>query len=286
MPEWIQIALRSLAVLVVLFILTRINGKKQLSQLTVFEYIAGITIGSIAAEITTKLEEKLVVGITALIIWAGVPILMEILKMKSKTAREWIEGSGTVLIKDGKVMEENLKKARYNSEDLLEQLREKNVFKTADVEFAVLEPNGKVSVLLKKDKQPLTASHLGVKVGPEQEPQTVIMDGSIMDEPLATIGLNRQWLRTEMDKLGVTLENVYLGQVDSYGQLYVDLYDDQLKVPAPSEKEALLSLVKKCQADLELFASETENQEAKAMYELCAAKMKRVIDEVTPLLQR
>ncbi|GIQ64444.1 hypothetical protein PACILC2_30120 [Paenibacillus cisolokensis] len=118
------------------------------------------------------------------------------------------------------------------------------MFKTADVEFAIMEPSGDISVMLTRENQPLTPSHLGIKVGPEQEPQAVIMDGKILDEPLSTIGLNRAWLRSELEKLGVALENVYLGQVDSYGQLYVDLFDDKIKVPAPQQKAALYATLK------------------------------------------
>src|SRR5690606_38998165 len=121
---------------------------------------------------------------------------------------------GTVLIKDGKVLEDNLKKERLTSDELMGKLRGQQVFRMSDVEFALMEPSGAINVLLKKEQMPITPSHLGIKVAPEQEPQTVIMDGNIMDEPLATMGLSRQWLNTELEKIGVTLANVYLGQVD------------------------------------------------------------------------
>lgn len=170
--------------------------------------------------------------------------------------------------------------------NLWNSFEKKNVFKAADVEFAVMEPSGDISVLLTKENQPLTPKHLGANVGPEQEPQTVIMDGKIMDEPLATIGLNRQWLDTELEKLGVSIDNVYLGQVDSYGQLYVDLFDDQIKVPEPQKKAALLATLKKCEADLEMFGLSTKEQNTKQMYEQCSKALEKIIDEVKPLLIR
>ena len=133
-------------------------------------------------------------------------------------------------------MEDNLKKERYTTDELLELLRKKDVFQVSDVEFAVLEPTGDLSVMLKKENQPLTPKDLNLTVASIKDPQTVIMDGEIMDEPLATIGRSRAWLHTELEKLGVTIENVFLGQVNSYGQLTVDLFDDKLQVALPSRK--------------------------------------------------
>src|SRR5690606_2859873 len=145
----------------------------------------------------------------------------------------------------------NLKKERYTTDELLNQLRQKNAFRVADVEFAVLETSGNLSVLMKPQNQPLTAARLGIVVPNTPEPQTVIMDGKIMDEPLATAGYSRAWLHTELEKIGVTVENVYLAQVDEYGQLYIDMYDDQLQIPAPSSLALLWASLKKIEADLE-----------------------------------
>ena len=105
-----------------------------------------------------------------------------------------------MLIKDGKVLEDNLKKEKYTSDELLELLRGNGAFSIAEVEFAVLEPSGELNVLLKKDSQPLTAKDLGLKVPNEKEPQTVIMDGNVLDEPLSASGHNRAWLHSELEK--------------------------------------------------------------------------------------
>src|SRR5690606_17076300 len=129
-------------------------------------------------------------GVVSLFIWILIPYLLNYLTLKSKNVRDFIEGSESVLIKDGKIMEDNLKKENYSVENLLNQLRKKNVFNASDVEFAVLETDGNLSVLLKKDKQPLTPNDLNIPVGFEKEPQTVIMDGQIVDEELKNRGLN------------------------------------------------------------------------------------------------
>lgn len=286
LPVGFEVVTRTLLCAVVLFVITKLLGKRQVSQLSMFEYITGITIGSLAADISLDLEAAWYEGFIAVAVWAFVSLGIEFLQIKSKKARDFFVGKGRVLIKDGKVLEDSLKKERLSTDELIEQLRKKMAFNLADVEFAVMEPSGDINVLLTRENQPLTPKHLGIKVGPEQEPQTVIMDGKIMDEPLATIGLSRAWLNTELEKLGVTIENVFLGQVDTYGQLFVDLYDDQIKVPVPQKKAALFATLKKCEADLMLFGLTTRNKKAQSIYEQCAKQMSDIVADLTPVLHR
>ncbi|OAB36796.1 hypothetical protein PMSD_10805 [Paenibacillus macquariensis subsp. defensor] len=285
MQEWLIVSLRTILTIVVLFFMTKLLGKRQVSQLSLFEYITGITIGSLAATIPIEMDTWHL-GLISLIVWVACSFGIEYLTIKSKMARNLLDGKSTILIKDGKVLEENLKKERLTTDELLEQLRSKDVFRLADVEFAVMESSGEVNVLLTRENQPLTASHLGIKIAPEQETQSVIMDGNIMYEPLATIGLNKRWLDTELEKIGVSIENVFLGQVDSYGELFVDLYDDQIIVPKSQNKATLFATLKKCEADLEMFSLSTDNQQVKQMYEQCAISMESVINELRPILTR
>lgn len=286
MPDWFEIVLRTLLAVVVLFGMTKILGKRQISQLSFFEYITGITIGSLAAYISLDMEANWYLGILSLGVWVACSLGIEFLQLKSKKMRDFIDSKGTVLIREGKVLEDNLKKERITTDELMEQLRKKSAFKVAEVEFAIMEPSGEINVLLNREHQPLTPSHLGIKVAPEQEPQAVIMDGEIMDEALATIGFSRGWLKTELDKLGVTIENVFLGQVDSYGQLYVDLFDDKIMVPMPQEKATLFATLKKCEGDLMLFGLTTNNKAAKEMYEQCSKQMEDIIAQLKPVLKR
>lgn len=285
MPDWLDVFVRALLFLIILFLVTKMLGKKQLSQISYFEYVTGITIGSIGTEVITGLERKITVGIIGIITTAALPFIVGLISEKSKKFRDLIEGKGTVFIKDGKIMEDNLKKERYTTDELLALLRKKDVFQVSDVEFAILETTGDLSVMLKKENQPLTAKDLNLTVASVKEPQTVIMDGEILDEPLSTIGRSRGWLHTELEKLGVTIENVFLGQINSYGELTVDLFDDILQVPSPQERPLLLSTLKKCQADLELFALGTENKEAKQIYEKNSEKLQKAIDNVTHILK-
>ncbi|MFD2170785.1 DUF421 domain-containing protein [Tumebacillus lipolyticus] len=286
MPDWLNILIRSLVSIVFVFILTKLIGKRQLSQMTFFEYTVGIALGDLAAMIADDLSGPMYKGILAMSVYAGFPILLGWLALKNKSVRNFVEGKATILIKDGKVMEDNLKKERMSSDELLEHLRLKNAFRVADVEFALMEPNGKVSVLMKSQNQPITPKHLGVTVAPETEPQTVIMDGKILDESLATRGFNRGWLNTELNKAGVLLENVFIGQVDTNGQLFLDLFDDLIQVPQPQTLKLTYLTLQKCQADLEIFALSVQDAAAKKRYEQEAARLKQVLDDVTPLLTR
>uniref|UniRef100_UPI002898B1D6 DUF421 domain-containing protein n=1 Tax=Bacillus luti TaxID=2026191 RepID=UPI002898B1D6 len=281
LPEWTLVILRSVFILIILFAITKWLGKRQISQLSFMEYIAGMTIGVIAAQVSTGLDSKFFHGVFAILIFAVVPFLTGILSLKNKTARDFFQGKSTVLIKDGKILEDNLKKEKYTSDELLELLRGKDAFSVADVEFAVLEPSGELNVLLKKDRQPLTAKDIGLKVANEKEPQTVIMDGNVLDEPLSASGHNRAWLHSELEKLGVVIENVFLGQVDSYGQLTIDIYNDKLQMPSPQNKPLLLASLKKCHADLELFSLETKSKSASEMYSKNAKQVEKILNKVT-----
>ncbi|NRS16356.1 DUF421 domain-containing protein [Brevibacillus sp. HB1.4B] len=286
MPDWLNITLRSIGAVAYLFLLTKIIGKRQIKQLTYIEYIVGISIGSIAAFMATEMDGPIYHSLIGMGIFALFPYLMEWLSLKSKFLRDLFEGKSTVLIKEGKILEDNLKKERLTAEDLMEQLRIKNVFRVADVEFALMETSGEVSVLLKSESQPVTPKHLELTVAPAEENQVVIMDGVIMDEPLATAGLNRRWVRTELQKAGVALENVFLGQVDKGGELYLDLYDDKLMVPGAQAMKLAFATLKKCQADLELFALNTKNEHMKRTYQTDSEQLQQIIDQVKPFMIR
>ncbi|MFC0212755.1 DUF421 domain-containing protein [Paenibacillus chartarius] len=291
MPEWSMIIFRSLGAVVILFVVTRILGKKQISELTFFEYIMGITLGELAGFLSTDIEAHYLYGIIAMTIWFAVPLLAEKYTMKSKWLRNLMEGKGTVMIRNGKILEDNLRKERYTGGELLEQLRSKGVFKVADVEFAMLETDGQLSVLLKKEQQPLTAASLGLKLKPEQEPQCVIMEGIVSDQALAAAHKTRGWLEQELKRIGAQAEEVFMGQVDSNGQLTVDLYNDSNSKPAstpPTSSSAdaeLLQALKRCAEELERMAGQAERMEAQIRMDDCSKRMKSIVADMSPLLK-
>lgn len=285
MPEWYFTILRSLGVFALTLLLVRLMGKRQTAQLTLFDLITAVAVGVTVAVVSLNMLDNLANGLAVLAVWTVLPIALYLLALKYKTLRDILQGKETILINHGKVLEDKLLEARFTPEDLLSQLRRKNTFQVADVEFAMLEPNGELSVLLKKDKQPISANTLGIQVSKESVPQTVMLDGVMLDEPLTAMGLNRSWLHTELEKAGVAPENVFIAQVDSFGQIYLDTFNDALQLPQPKTKELAYATLKKCQADCEMYALGTKHKDAKRMYASCAKELDEVIDDLKPLLK-
>lgn len=286
MPAWLSILTRSIIMFFAVLIAARFMGKRQPARMNSFNFVNYIVIAVIAALVSLNIITNPAFGLIALGIWVFIPIALDFLALKSKWIHDLLNGKETILIKQGKIMEENLFRLRLTGEELLRELRSKNAFNLSDVEFAVMETTGDINVLLKSDRKPVTPHDLGQKVAPQAEPQTVILDGNIMDEPLASMGLNREWLRLQLEKMGLSIANVFIGQVDSYGDLYIDLFDDSIHLPQPKVKELLYANVLKCQADLTTFALETQNPEAKTMYSRNAEKLKTLLEKLKPYLLR
>lgn len=284
MPAWILVILQSFVLVVTVLIISKIIGKRNITQITPFYLIVLIAIGVISAALSMNLLPNQIHGVLALGVWVLIPVALTFLSIRSKWVYDLLEGKEKVVIKHGKIMEENLQKERYTPEDLLRQLRSKNVFSVADVEFAVLEPTGEINPLLKSDKQPVTAKDLGEKVATQVEPQTIILDGKIMDEPLSTLGLSRQWLEIEIDKMGISPENVFVCQVNSFGEIYVDLFNDALQLPKPKVRELLYANLSKAVADLYTFSMDTQDKNAKKTYYQDAEKLEELLVKLRPML--
>lgn len=283
MQEWALIFLKSTGLFILVWVAIRLMGKRSIIRIHPFNLISYIII----ALVTTLMSINLIplfYGLIVLFIWVAFPIALDYLSIKSKVIHELFHGKETVLIKHGKIMEENLLSARMTGEDLLAQLRSKNAFNMADVEFAVMETNGEINPYFKSHKKPVTAYDLEKKVVPQAEPQTVVLDGNMLEEPLASLGLTPQWLNTELDKTGVALENIFLGQVDSSGDIYLDLFNDAIELPQPKVKEALYATLEKSQADLATFALQTENTDAKANYTKNSQRLEALLDKLRPYL--
>jgi len=283
MNELTQIILKSIALFFLVWAAVRLMGKRNMSQINPFSFISYIVIAIVATLMSINLI-NLATGFITLIVWAAFPIALDYLSIKSRLMHQLINGKEAVLIKHGKIMEENLMRVRMTGEDLLAQLRSKNAFNMADVEFAVMETNGTINPYFKSDKKPVTMHDLEKMSAPQAEPQTVVLDGNMLEEPLASLGLNPQWLSTELDKMGVSLENVFLGQVDSSGDLYVDLFDDAVELPQPKVKEMLYATFEKAQADLLTFNLQTEDKEAKEMYSKNYQVLEDLLNKLRPYL--
>ncbi len=286
MSSWLIILFNSIILFFLTLFLTRIMKKKNLSKFTPFDFITYVVIALIVTLSSLGIISNIYFGLTSLGVWALMPFILDYASMKSKWIYNILNGKERVLIKNGKVMEDNLAKERMTGQGFLQELRSKKAFNLADVEFAVMETTGDINVSLKADKKPVTPYDLGKKVASTTESQTVILDGNILDEGLTNIGLNQGWLKTQLEIKGVALENVFIGQVDSSGDLYLDLFDDLVQVPKSQIKEMLYASIQKAQADLMSFALETENKDAKSMYLNNSENLKKVLEKLEPYLLR
>lgn len=284
MPAWLTIVFTTVGLFTLVVLATPLFGRKSLASMTLYDYITGLVLACIIALTALGVVERLAYGLLGLFVWAVGMILVQYLIQNWSTIHNHVYGQELMLIKNGKIMEENLQSAKLSGRELLSQLRRKNIFNVADVEFAVLEPTGDISALLKKEKQMLTPQDMRLSVSQVKEPQTVIVDGRIMDEPLAAIGLNRSWLLTELEKAEVNLENVFLAQVDSMGEIYLDLYDDTLEPPQPKVKALLLATLKRIEADLLSFSLETEDPVWKKKYSDYAKQVRSITERLEPHL--
>ncbi|WP_127532689.1 DUF421 domain-containing protein [Paenibacillus kobensis] len=221
MPTWLEVALRTLSAVSILFLMTKLLGKRQISQLSLFEYITGLSIGNIAAYISLDTDSKWYLGLLALSVWVLVSVGMEFATMKSRRIRNFVDGKGRVLIDKGTLIEKNLFKERVTLDEFMEKMRSKSIYQVADVEFAVMESNGDITFMLKKDLQPLTAQSLGWAMKPERQPESIVMDGIVIEEALRKSGYNQAWLNQQLSVKGVKLEEVFLAQVDDAGNVTI-----------------------------------------------------------------
>jgi uncharacterized membrane protein YcaP (DUF421 family) len=286
MQEWIQILLSSVSLFFLVLLMIRLMGKRNVARMTPFRFVSYIVIAVIAALMSLNVITNLALGFIALGVWVLFPIALDYLSIKSKWVHDIVNGKETVLIKHGKIMEESLLQTRLTGEELLRELRSKNAFNLADVEFAVMEHTGDISVFMKSHKKPISSYDLGIKVAPQTEPQTIILDGNIVNEPLASLGFNKEWLGIQLENMGVSLDNVFIGQVDSSGDLYLDLFNDAVQLPQPKVKEMLYANFEKIQADLMTFALGTQDEPAKSMYSQHAETLKQLMEKLKPYLLR
>ncbi len=214
----------------ILFFFTFLIGKKLVSQLNFFDFIVGITIGSIAAAMIVDRTISYWDGVISLVIWGLVPIIAAKIALKSIPARKIIDGVPTIVIQNGKVLEENLRQQKYHINDLLEGLRQKGVFDIADVQSAVLETSGVISVQLKPAQKPITPSDLNKTAAPAGISANLIIDGKILQEHLHLVDRDEVWLKEELRKMKIeSISKIMLASMDVNGNLYVDLKEDKLE---------------------------------------------------------
>ena len=217
--ELLQVAITSVVSFLVLFFLANIMGHRQIAQLSVFDYINGITIGSIAAELATELEKPLR-PLLAMVIYALLTVLLEALALKYQRLRKFISGTPSIILDNGKLYRENMKKARLDLTEFLIQCRQQGYFDLGAIQTAVYESDGRLTILPVAERRPATSEDLGVAPEKEQFFTEVIMDGRILGGNLQRMGVNETWLEKQLRAQGYhSAKEIYLGLVDGNKQL-------------------------------------------------------------------
>lgn len=217
-----DVALRSVISLLFLFLVTRFMGRKQISQLTFFDYVIGITIGSIAAEMATGLEVPYSHCLLSMGLYGAVDIIISVLTRKSIKMRRLFNGCAYILIKEGKILERNLTKVKYDINELLSAARYAGYFNIADIEYAIMEPDGRISFMPKSEKQIATLEDFHITKENEGLVANVIIDGAIMKENLKMLGLDQKWLRNQIQQQKADkIEEIILATVDKNRNLTI-----------------------------------------------------------------
>ena len=219
----LNISMRTTLIVVVLLILTRLLGKKQMSQLTYFNYITGVTMGSVAGDFISEVNMPVVDALASLIAICILTELNSFIALKSTSYRKVMDGDDIILIKKGKIIKPALKSCRMSVNILLMLLRQSNTFSVEEVEYAILETNGSLSVMKRQQAQPIIKSDLDIKAEKIKNlPREVISDGKIMKVNLKELNKDEEWLKNELRKNNIeSVKDVFYAEVRSDGTLYI-----------------------------------------------------------------
>jgi len=217
LEQVLQTLAASVLAVVVLFILTKITGKRQISQMSLFDYINGITIGSIAAELATMANNSFIKPLIGLVVYAAAAVFIALAGNKSIRLRRLFEGRPLLLYNRGAISFENLRKSKVDLNEFLTAMRTQGYFDLSEVEAAILETNGKISVLPLPENRPLTPADMKIRTQPASLCANVVIDGRIMENILSACGRNEQWLRLKLREQDLALHDCVLATVDGEG---------------------------------------------------------------------
>ena len=220
--DLLQVIYRGIISLIILFLVTKILGKKQVSEMGVFDYVIGISIGNFAAEMTINFETSEVNGVFAVFLFGLVSYLVSYLSLKNVYLRRFFMGKPTVIISRGKISKINMKKANLDINEVLEEARINGYFDLKEIEYAVLETNGHISFLPYAKYKPITSNDMNIESTSSGLCANVIIDGNIMRHNLTNLGLDNNWLEHNLELLGYKdINKIFLCTIDSNKKLSV-----------------------------------------------------------------
>jgi len=214
--------LRTLILYLLVVLVMRAMGKRQIGELEPFELVIAVMIAELATIPMADAGIPLINGIIPILVLLVIQLTLSSLSLKSVTARKIISGVPSIIIKNGQLVEEELYRLRYNLHEVLEQLRIKGYPNISDIEFAILETSGQLSVIPKSQKRAVTPEDLKISTPYEGIPLALIVDGYLQKERLAETKLTLQWLEAEIKKQGFnSIKEIFLASIDSNGNLYL-----------------------------------------------------------------
>ncbi|GAB6155645.1 DUF421 domain-containing protein [Desulfosporosinus burensis] len=217
----IVVVLRTLILYTLVIVALRMMGKREIGQLQPFELVVILMISDLAVIPSENIGIPLLSGIIPILVLLSASMTLAWISLKSERARDIICGKPSILIERGKILEDELKKNCYNLTDLLEELRLKNVPNIADVEYAILENNGQVSVIPKSQKRPTIPEDFQITPPVEGLPLALILDGKLNQRNLVQSNKDLAWLKSELQKqMILRIEDVLLASIDSSGKLF------------------------------------------------------------------
>jgi uncharacterized membrane protein YcaP (DUF421 family) len=212
--------IRTLILFAAVVIGLKLMGKRQVGQLQPYELVIVILLSALAAIPMGNTGVPLLSGLFPIFTLIVAQVAISYLSLKSERAREIICGTPSVLIENGKIIEKELVRLRYNINDLLEQLRAKNMPNIADVEFAILETSGQLSVIPKSQRRPIVPEDMNLPTKYEGLPVTLIVDGYLFRKNLGRINLSEEWLRSKLQEFGVmSFKEILFAHLDTEGKL-------------------------------------------------------------------
>ncbi|MEO2212674.1 DUF421 domain-containing protein [Paenibacillus amylolyticus] len=228
MEETWVVAVRSIIAFLTLIIYTRVLGKQQMGNLTYFDYINGITIGSIAGTFATDLSSKAWIHFVALTIFTIITIIFQYITLKNRTISKLMDSDPTLIIQNGKILEQNLSKMRVKFDELTMMLRQKDVFDITTLDYAILEPDGSLSVVLKPENQPVTAKDMHMHPPKSKLMTEIIIDGLLIKQNLEERHKDINWLSEQLKKQNITIQDIAFAAILPNDKLYVDLFKDKI----------------------------------------------------------
>ena len=216
--------IKGILVYILALVLSKLIGIKIISQMNFFDFVMGVSIGSMIAKIIIDKDHVVFSGVIALIVFSLLTISTSYLNLKSYIARSIVNAKTLILIENGRIIDKNIKKLRITINELMMKLREKDVFNIEDVQFAIMESNGQLSVLIKADKKPITPYDMNIKVKNLSLINDIIIDGKIVNKNLQIVGVDEKWLKSELKKKNINaIEDVFYAGVDQNKKLTISV---------------------------------------------------------------